>query len=143
MAGQGFAPVADRNVTNGQGYILNTDRSHAAAGRLNLQFVLWKEVMSFNIHPSIGSSIGGNAAIAEVASGSSIRLIDVSAKMGQLTKTDREFVNNCDWRTVRRPDGSTYPKKVHDCGQPTCKWSKTGRQQQNQCNEAQNGGSAK
>ena len=30
----------DWSLTNGQGYILNCDRSHAAASHLNLQFYL-------------------------------------------------------------------------------------------------------
>lgn len=68
----------DWNFTNGEGYILNRDRSHAAAGRLNLQFYLWKDALGYNIHPHIASTLSANAAIADVAAGSGIWLIDVS-----------------------------------------------------------------
>ena len=39
------------------GHILDRDRTHAAASRLNLQFYLWKDALKFNIHPSILPSL--------------------------------------------------------------------------------------
>ncbi|KAJ4305637.1 hypothetical protein N0V90_001168 [Kalmusia sp. IMI 367209] len=56
----------DWGLINGQGYILNRDRSHAAASRLNLQFYLWK------------ISLPEAPAIAEVASGTCLWLMDVA-----------------------------------------------------------------
>lgn len=68
-------------LTNGHGYILNRDRSHAAAARLNLQFYLWKDALNFNIHPSIQPLLSSTAAIADVASGSAMWLIDVAREL--------------------------------------------------------------
>ncbi|KAK2038881.1 umta methyltransferase family protein [Colletotrichum somersetense] len=59
------AEDTDWNLTNGHGYILNRDRGHSAAARLNLQFYLWKSALNFNIHPSIKASLPSTAAIAE------------------------------------------------------------------------------
>ena len=73
--------IADWSLVNGHGYILNRDRRHAAAGRLNLQFYLWKDALQFNIHPTISSSLSKTAVIADVASGSGIWLIDVSRQL--------------------------------------------------------------
>ncbi|KAF3806819.1 hypothetical protein GCG54_00007068 [Colletotrichum gloeosporioides] len=73
--------ATDWTLTNGHGYILNRDRSHSAAARLNLQFYLWRSALNFNIHPSIKSSLPNTAAIADVASGSAIWLIDVAREL--------------------------------------------------------------
>lgn len=73
--------TTDWNLVNGHGYILNRDRKHAAAGRLNLQFYLWKDALEFNIHPSILPHLAKTAVIADVASGSGIWLIDVSRQL--------------------------------------------------------------
>ena len=75
-------PLAnDWSLSDGKGYILNHDRSHAAASRLNLQFYLWKDALKYNIHPSIQPSLVPNALIADVASGSGMWLIDVSRQL--------------------------------------------------------------
>lgn len=71
----------DWGLVKGQGYVLNRGRRHAAAGRLNLQFYLWKDSLQFNIHPSILPHLPKTAAIADVASGSGIWLIDVSRQL--------------------------------------------------------------
>ncbi|KAG4032390.1 hypothetical protein MFRU_007g02940 [Monilinia fructicola] len=68
----------DWNLVDGQGYILDRDRSHAAACRLNLQFYLWRDALGFNIDPSILPSLSKESVIADVASGTGIWLIDVS-----------------------------------------------------------------
>ena len=68
----------DWGLINGHEYILNRDRSHAAVSRLNLQFYLWKDALKSNFHPSILLSLSKTAAIAEVASGTCMWLIDVS-----------------------------------------------------------------
>lgn len=74
--------MADWSLTNGHGYILNRDRSHAAACRLNLQFYLWKDALQFNIHPSVLPSLAETrAVVADVAAGSGIWLIDVSRQL--------------------------------------------------------------
>ncbi|KAI8931409.1 hypothetical protein NX059_011739 [Plenodomus lindquistii] len=70
----------DWSLTNGHGYILNRDRSHAAASRLNVQFYLWKAALGYNIHPSIPPHLPPAPAIAEVASGTGLWAIDVSAE---------------------------------------------------------------
>ena len=71
----------DWSLIDGHGYILDRDRSHAAAARLNLQFYLWKDALKFNIHPSILPSLPKKASIAEVASGTGMWLIDVSREL--------------------------------------------------------------
>ena len=69
------------SLVDGHGYILDRNRSHVAASRLNLQFYLWKNTLKFNIHPTILPSLSRNAVIADVASGSGIWLIDVSRQL--------------------------------------------------------------
>lgn len=71
----------DWGLTDNHGYILNRHRNHAAASRLNLQFYLWKDALKSNIHPSILPSLPKTAAIADVASGTGIWLIDVSREL--------------------------------------------------------------
>jgi SAM-dependent methyltransferase len=66
------------DLTNGHGYILDRDRSHAAASRLNLQFYLWKDALKYIIHPTISATLPKTATIAEVASGTCLWLIDVA-----------------------------------------------------------------
>ncbi|KAL9004063.1 MAG: hypothetical protein Q9188_003098 [Gyalolechia gomerana] len=80
MAEEG-PPKTDWSLIDGHGYILDRDRSHAAASRLNLQFYLWKDALKFNIHPSILPSLPPNAVIADVACGSGMWLIDVSRQL--------------------------------------------------------------
>ena len=74
-------PMTDWSLTDGYGYILDRDRTHAAASRLNLQFYLWRDALKFNIHPSILPSLSKNAVIADVACGSGMWLIDVSRQL--------------------------------------------------------------
>ncbi|EFX02850.1 umta methyltransferase family protein [Grosmannia clavigera kw1407] len=57
--------TTDWSLTNGHGYILNRDRAHAAASRLNLQFYLWKDALGFNIHPVVAAELRPDARIAE------------------------------------------------------------------------------
>ena len=52
------------------------DRTHAVACRLNLQYYLWKEMLQYDIHPSI--PISENAVTADVACGTGIWLIHVA-----------------------------------------------------------------
>ena len=73
--------MTDWSLVDGHGYILDRDRSHAAASRLNLQFYLWKDALKFNIHPSILPCLSEKAVIADVASGSGMWLIDVSRQL--------------------------------------------------------------
>lgn len=73
--------TTDWSLVDGQGYILDRDRSHAAASRLNLQFYLWKDALKFNIHPSILPSLPQDAVVADVACGSGMWLIDVSRQL--------------------------------------------------------------
>ncbi|KAM4065219.1 methyltransferase [Hirsutella rhossiliensis] len=73
--------ITDWSLVNGHGYMLNRNRKHAAASRLNLQFYLWRDALKFNIHPSILPLLPKTAAIADVASGSGIWLIDVSRQL--------------------------------------------------------------
>ncbi|KAK1973572.1 hypothetical protein LZ30DRAFT_610415 [Colletotrichum cereale] len=35
----------------------------------------------------------------------------------------RDLVDNCEWITKRRNDGSTYRTKLSDCGSTKCKYS--------------------
>ncbi|KAH3924046.1 hypothetical protein JI435_434370 [Parastagonospora nodorum SN15] len=53
------------DLTNGHGYILDRDRSHAAASRLNLQFYLWKDALKYNIHPTISATLPKTATILD------------------------------------------------------------------------------
>jgi SAM-dependent methyltransferase len=64
----------DFNLANGRGYLLQQD--YAAAGRLNLQFFLWKNTFGFNVHPSI--HLQSNASIADIATGTAIWAIEVA-----------------------------------------------------------------
>ena len=68
--------VPDFNLANGRGYLL--DRNFAAASRLNYQFYLWKDSLGFNLHPSIALPTKDYVAIADVATGTAIWLIDVA-----------------------------------------------------------------
>lgn len=71
----------DWKLNNGRGYILNRDRGHVAAARLNPYFYLWKAALQFNIHPSIKPLLSSTATIADVASGSPVWLIDVAREL--------------------------------------------------------------
>lgn len=71
----------DWNLVTGQGYILNRNRSHAAASRLNVQFYLWKSVLKYNIHPSISAALPEAPVIAEVAAGTCVWLMDVAREV--------------------------------------------------------------
>ncbi|GAB1311029.1 Methyltransferase domain-containing protein [Madurella fahalii] len=98
--------ATDWSLTNGQGYILNRDRSHAAASRLNLQFYLWKDALKFNIHPSISASLSKTAAIAEVASGTGIWLIDVSRELPEAQ------LDGLDYNLDQAPHPKWLPRNV-------------------------------
>lgn len=52
------------------------DSTHAAACRLNLQYYLWKDMLKYDVHPSI--PISENSIIADVACGTAIWLIHVA-----------------------------------------------------------------
>ncbi|KAK4113327.1 hypothetical protein N656DRAFT_778088 [Canariomyces notabilis] len=97
----------DWSLTNGHGYILNRDRSHAAASRLNLQFYLWKDAMKFNIHPSIRASLPTNAAIADVASGTGIWLIDTARELSEEAQLD-----GLDYNLQQAPHQKFLPSNV-------------------------------
>ncbi|KAJ5883738.1 methyltransferase domain-containing protein [Penicillium subrubescens] len=72
------ALTIDWRLTDGHGYVLNRHRRHAAACRLNLQYYLWKDALTFDIHPAIYASLSPTAIIADVAAGSGIWLTSVS-----------------------------------------------------------------
>jgi hypothetical protein len=66
------APKSTSNDT----YILG--RSHFSSSRLNLSHFLWKQVLGFNIHPSIPTS--GFKRIVDIATGSAIWPLDVASE---------------------------------------------------------------
>jgi len=68
---------SDFSLTDSHGYTF--ERSHLEAFRLNLQFYLWKDALKFNIHPSIPAF--NSSAIADVATGTAIWLIDVARSL--------------------------------------------------------------
>lgn len=96
----------DWGLTNGHGYILNRHRSHAAASRLNLQFYLWKDALKFNIHPFILPSLSKTAAIAEVASGTCLWLIDVSRQLPEAQ------LDGLDYNLRQAPHAKWLPANV-------------------------------
>ncbi|KAK0662964.1 hypothetical protein QBC41DRAFT_27577 [Cercophora samala] len=118
---------SDWNLTNGAGYILDRDRSHAAASRLNLQFYLWKDSLGFNIHPTISSSLFPSSsssssstkssevaagsqnpvAICEVASGTGIWLIDVARSVPPST-----VLTGLDYNLAQSPPSAWLPPNV-------------------------------
>ncbi|KAL8718666.1 MAG: hypothetical protein Q9225_004219 [Loekoesia sp. 1 TL-2023] len=55
------------------------DRSPAGACRLNLQYYLWKEMLKYDIHPSI--PLSRDSIIADVACGTGIWLIHVAREL--------------------------------------------------------------
>lgn len=69
------------HLADSKGYMLG--RGYAAACRLNFQFYLWKESFQFNIHPSI--PIPSAPAIADIGTGTSIWLLDVSRSVSEAT----------------------------------------------------------
>ena len=66
-------------------YVL--DRSYSAASRLNLQFYLWKNTLTFNLHPSI-PALKGNARIADIATGTGIWLLDLAQEVPATVQMD-------------------------------------------------------
>lgn len=70
--------TASFELADGHGYMLDTT-SYQAAGRLNLQHYLWREVFGYSIHPSI--ELPKNPKILDVACGSGLWLIDVSREL--------------------------------------------------------------
>ncbi|MCJ1275035.1 hypothetical protein MMC21_002835 [Puttea exsequens] len=60
-------------------YDFALDRTHAAACRLNLQYYLWKEMLNYDIHPSI--PVSQSDVIADVACGTGIWLIHVAREL--------------------------------------------------------------
>nr|URT29631.1 AmpA [Beauveria felina] len=90
--------IADWSLVNGHG--------HAAAGRLNLQFYLWKDALKFNIHPTILPSLSKTAVIADVASGSGIWLIDVSRQLPEAQ------LDGLDYDLNQAPHQGWLPKNV-------------------------------
>ncbi|KAK4194564.1 hypothetical protein QBC40DRAFT_290552 [Triangularia verruculosa] len=111
---------SDWKLTNGAGYILDRDRSHAAASRLNLQFYLWKDALGFNIHPTISHSllpphsgaepVSSNTsplAVCEVASGTGIWLIDVSRSLPSST-----ILTGLDYNLSQSPPSEWLPRNI-------------------------------
>ena len=60
------------------GYVLNRD--YAASTRLNCQFLLWKQELGFNLHPSIDIPSSGSH-IADIATGTAIWLLDLARSL--------------------------------------------------------------
>lgn len=98
--------MSDWSLTNGHGYILNRDRSHAAASRLNLQFYLWKDALKYNMHPSISASLPQTAVIADVAAGTGIWLIDTAREL-----PEAQF-EGLDYNLVQAPPPKWLPPNV-------------------------------
>ncbi|KAK4663664.1 hypothetical protein QC763_610390 [Podospora pseudopauciseta] len=110
---------SDWKLTNGAGYILDRDRSHAAASRLNLQFYLWKDSLGFNIHPTISQSlfpstksnelVGSQSpvAICEVASGTGIWLTDVARSVPPST-----ILTGLDYNLSQSPPAAWLPPNM-------------------------------
>lgn len=80
------------------------DSTHAAACRLNLQYYLWKEMLDFDIHPSIPTA--SDSVIADVACGTGIWLIHVAREFpnGQLDGFDIDL--------HRAPSKQSLPSNV-------------------------------
>lgn len=85
MHGLGSSPTspASFRLADGLGYGLQ--QNHRSVIRLNLQHFLWREVFGFHIHPSVHLPPSDNStepsdhpAIADVATGTALWLIDVS-----------------------------------------------------------------
>ncbi|ATY61263.1 hypothetical protein A9K55_006748 [Cordyceps militaris] len=45
------------------------------------------------------------------------------SKMAVLEEDARVLVDQCEWRVLYRPDGSSYRRRVKDCQVSTCRWS--------------------
>ena len=69
-------PAPDFNLADGHGYILS--RGPSAASRLNLQSYLWRDALSYTIHPSIPPQIRPAPTIADIATGTASWLLDVA-----------------------------------------------------------------
>ncbi|KAF7620849.1 UMTA methyltransferase family protein [Aspergillus flavus] len=85
MHGLGSSPTspASFRLADGLGYGLQ--QNHRSVIRLNLQHFLWREVFGFHIHPSVhlppsdkSTEPSDHPAIADVATGTALWLIDVS-----------------------------------------------------------------
>ncbi|KAK3291709.1 S-adenosyl-L-methionine-dependent methyltransferase [Chaetomium fimeti] len=100
------ATASDWSLTNGHGYILARDRSHAAASRLNLQFYLWKDALKFNIHPSISAALPKTAVIADVAAGTGIWLIDTARQLPEAQ------LDGLDYNLLQSPPQKWLPPNV-------------------------------
>ncbi|KAF2791437.1 UMTA methyltransferase family protein, partial [Melanomma pulvis-pyrius CBS 109.77] len=74
--GDSTTKVAVTSSTNKDTYILG--RSHFSSSRLNLSHFLWKQVLGFNIHPSIPTS--GFKRIVDIATGTAIWPLDVASE---------------------------------------------------------------
>ncbi|KAK0726265.1 hypothetical protein B0T21DRAFT_350420 [Apiosordaria backusii] len=111
---------SDWKLTNGAGYILDRDRSHAAASRLNLQFYLWKDSLGFNIHPTISEALFSSptkpengrdnqspVAICEVASGTGIWLTDVARSVPSST-----VLTGLDYNLSQCPPSAWLPPNI-------------------------------
>lgn len=96
----------DWGLANGHGYILNRDRSHVAASRLNLQFYLWKASLKYNIHPSISQVIPESTFIAEVASGTFLWAIDVAREL------PKAHVDGLDYNLLQAPHQDWLPSNA-------------------------------
>ncbi|KAB8217696.1 hypothetical protein BDV33DRAFT_232565 [Aspergillus novoparasiticus] len=85
MYGSGSSPTSPASFRLADGLRYGLQQNHRSIIRLNLQHFLWREVYGFHIHPSVhlprsDSSLEPSAhpAIADVATGTALWLIDVS-----------------------------------------------------------------
>jgi SAM-dependent methyltransferase len=77
------------HLADGNGYML--DKGYAAACRLNLQFYLWKNSLTFNLHPSIlipHPQPSSPLRIADLACGTGIWLLDLARELPEPTVLD-------------------------------------------------------
>lgn len=100
-------PDADFNLANGHGYML--DSHFRAASRLNLQHYLWREALGYIVHPSISLSKASDAqlAIADIAFGTGMWLIDVAKKYPH-AKLDGLDIN-----LTQCPPSAWMPKNIN------------------------------
>ncbi|KAL4898002.1 hypothetical protein BDV59DRAFT_169069 [Aspergillus ambiguus] len=96
-------PTATFELANGHGYMLDST-SYQAAGRLNLQHYLWREVFGYSIHPSI--ELPKAPKVADVACGTGLWLIDVSRGLSDAQ------LDGLDLDLTRAPHRTWLPSNV-------------------------------
>ncbi|KAF2235508.1 hypothetical protein EV356DRAFT_120428 [Viridothelium virens] len=87
-------------------YVLRRD--YAASSRLNLQFFLWKDLLRFNLHPDIAKTLNPHARIADVATGTSIWLVDLARELPLTTE-----LYGFDVDLTQSPPAESLPSHLH------------------------------